>query len=76
LPALRARIDALNKNPDLLHLQDDVSALTALRDVILSGAVELDVADLTRVLATIAQVKGNLYGPSRSRGRPSSRSKK
>lgn len=59
VPWLRDRVAALKKEPELLYLQDDVANLTALRDFLLSGEIEIDVQDLTRLLAVLTQVKAN-----------------
>ena len=60
VPWLRERLAALKKQPELLYLQDDVANLTALRDVLVSAEIEMDLPDRTRLLTVIAQVKGNL----------------
>ena len=60
VPWLRERLAALKKQPELLYLQDDVANLTALRDLLVSDEIEMDLADRTRLLTVIAQVKGNL----------------
>jgi len=57
LPALRARIEALKKTPALLQLRDDVTTLTALREVLIDGSIDMEVADLTRLLAVITAAK-------------------
>jgi len=60
IPWLRERLTTLKQQPDLLNLRDDVANLTALRDLLLSQEIEMDIADRVRLLTVVAQVKGNL----------------
>ncbi len=60
VPWLRDRIATLKKQPELLYLHEDVAALTAVRDILVSDEIDMDIADRTRLLAVVAQVKGNL----------------
>jgi hypothetical protein len=69
IPWLRDRVAALKQQPELLYLQDDVANLTALRDLLVSAEIEMDLADRTRLLAVIAQVKGNLVRTMAIEGR-------
>ena len=59
LPWLQERVGLLRDQPELLALQEDVIQLTAIRDLILSGRIDIEIADLVRVVAVLVQVKTN-----------------
>jgi hypothetical protein len=59
LPWLQERADLLRSRPDLLALQEDIVQLTSLRDLVLSGQLDIDAGDLVRMVATLVQVKAN-----------------
>ncbi len=59
LPFLRERLAVLKQEPELLHLHHDVANLTALRDLLVSDEIEMDLTDRTRLLAVVMQVKAN-----------------
>ena len=59
-PWLRERADALNTmEREALDLDQDIVKLTALRDLVFSGTVEMDLPDVVRLVSVITQVKAN-----------------
>lgn len=58
-PWLQDRAQQLREHPEQLDLQEDVVQLTALRDLFLSGQLEVEAEDLARTLAMLVQVKSN-----------------
>ena len=59
LPVLQQQIQRLREQPALLDLQEDVIRLTALREIMLSGQLDIEAGDLVRMLAVLTQVKAN-----------------
>ena len=59
LPALEEQVQRLREQPSLLDLQEDAIRLTALRELLLSGQLEVEPIDLVRMLAVVTQVKAN-----------------
>lgn len=59
LPVLQQQIQHLREQPALLDLQEDVIRLTALREIMLSGQLDIEAGDLVRMLAVLTQVKAN-----------------
>lgn len=61
-PWLRERAAALNEGePEALDPWQDIVKLTALRDLVLSGNVEMDLADVVRLVAVITHVKADAF---------------
>jgi hypothetical protein len=58
-PWLADRMDHYRAHPDALSLQEDVVVVTALRDLLLSGLLDLDVVDLVRLVSMLTQVRAN-----------------
>lgn len=59
LPWIEAQMQRLREEPALLDLQEDAIRLTALRDLLLSGQLDVEAGDLTRMLSMLTQVKAN-----------------
>lgn len=57
LPWIEERMQRLREEPALLDLQEDALRLTALRDFVFSGQIDMEPADLVRLLAVLTQVK-------------------
>ena len=58
-PWLQDRAHQLRKHPEQLDLQEDVVQLTAMRDLLLSGQLDIEPEDFARLLAMLVQVKSN-----------------
>jgi hypothetical protein len=58
-PWLQNRAQELREHPEQLDLREDVVQLTALRDLVLSGRLEIEPEDIARLLAMLVQVKSN-----------------
>lgn len=59
LPWIEERMQRLREEPALLDLQEDAIRLTALRDLLVSGQLDIEAGDLIRMLAVLTQVKAN-----------------
>ena len=60
VPQVQQSVQRFREQPQLLGLQADVERLTALRDLVLSGQFDIEIGDLTRLVAVLAQVKANV----------------
>src|SRR5690606_12003460 len=58
-PWLQERAHILRRQQNQLDLREDVIQLTALRDLLLSGQLDIEPGDLVRALAMLTQVKAN-----------------
>jgi len=58
-PWLQNRAQELREHPEQLDLREDIVQLTALRDLLLSGQLDIEPEDFARLLAMLVQVKSN-----------------
>ena len=58
-PWLQDRAQQLREHPEQLDLKEDVVQLTAMRDLLLSGQLDIEPEDFARLLAMLVQVKSS-----------------
>ncbi len=56
-PALNARIEQLREKPDLLNLREDAIALTALRELVTCGELDVDADFVVKATSQLAEAK-------------------
>lgn len=57
LPWLQERAQQLREQPAPLGLEEDIVQLTSLRDLVLSGRLDMEVEDVVRLVSVLVQVK-------------------
>ena len=59
LPWLQERVERLREQPALVDLQEDILRLTALRDLVLSEHLDIEISELIRLVTAIVLAKAH-----------------